>query len=169
MADELSDACSCTNEDDDRARRKRRRSWAVCSYANEEERVRIMRKRRKVIVMTCFVAFVAVTIYRFIEDDDARAHLMEKALDLLDAVQVWMERELGLKNTGSEEVPAAQILAALEEIPELGEDDMSDAYDIFASDVRKFRALMGLPMDLRRKWVLMQIRKIQSEVADQHC
>ncbi|CAM0876685.1 unnamed protein product [Alopecurus aequalis] len=50
------------------------------------------------------------------------------------------------------------ILAALNAIPGLGEDDLLEAYDILVSDDRKFKSLQALPEGLKKKWVLKQVK-----------
>ncbi|OEL13659.1 hypothetical protein BAE44_0025322 [Dichanthelium oligosanthes] len=56
--------------------------------------------------------------------------------------------------------PEAMILAALDEIPGLDRDDVLKAYRILSHDDsgRRFRSLMGLPMNLRKDYVLMDIK-----------
>uniref|UniRef100_A0A0E0IYT6 DUF1618 domain-containing protein n=1 Tax=Oryza nivara TaxID=4536 RepID=A0A0E0IYT6_ORYNI len=52
-----------------------------------------------------------------------------------------------------------EILVALEEIPELSRDDLLKAYSILCRDNgRLFRSLLGLPMSLRKKWLLIEIK-----------
>ncbi|CAN6374478.1 unnamed protein product [Urochloa humidicola] len=60
-------------------------------------------------------------------------------------------------NTAS---PKAMILATLEEIPGLDRNDMLKAYRILSHDDsdRRFRSLMGLPMNLRKNCVLLEIK-----------
>lgn len=159
MADEPSDACSRTDEDNARSRRKKRRYSNVYSYANEEDSVRI-RKQRKVFLTAVFAAVVAMVIYVIFdeeeeeEDDDEQADLLQSSLDCLEAVKAWVGRELGPNNGISE-----KIIAALQDIPDLEQDDVSSAHEIFASDDSKYRSLMALPMDQRNKWLLVQIGK----------
>ncbi|KAL6598041.1 hypothetical protein ACP70R_046462 [Stipagrostis hirtigluma subsp. patula] len=51
------------------------------------------------------------------------------------------------------------ILAALEEIPGLCRDDMLKAYSILSLDNgRRLIALLGLPVSLRKDWLLMEIK-----------
>ena len=50
------------------------------------------------------------------------------------------------------------ILAVLNAIPGLGEDDLLEAYDILVSDDRKFKSLQALPEGLKKKWVLKQVK-----------
>ncbi|BAT12900.1 Os11g0174700 [Oryza sativa Japonica Group] len=53
-----------------------------------------------------------------------------------------------------------EILAALEEVPELDCDDMLRAYSILCDDIgrHRFRSLLGLPVSLRKKWLLIEIK-----------
>ncbi|KAL6600292.1 hypothetical protein ACP70R_045092 [Stipagrostis hirtigluma subsp. patula] len=60
------------------------------------------------------------------------------------------------------------ILAALEEIPGLPRDDMLKAYSILSLDNgRRLIALLGLPVSLRKDWLLMEIKA--SEAACSMC
>uniref|UniRef100_A0A0E0MD09 DUF1618 domain-containing protein n=1 Tax=Oryza punctata TaxID=4537 RepID=A0A0E0MD09_ORYPU len=52
-----------------------------------------------------------------------------------------------------------EIFAALEEIPELSRHDLLRAYSMLCHDNgRRFRSLLGLPMSLRKTWLLMEIQ-----------
>ncbi|CAL4989257.1 unnamed protein product [Urochloa decumbens] len=53
-----------------------------------------------------------------------------------------------------------KIFAVLEEIPGLACEDMQKAYSILNHDSygRQFRSLLGLPMNLRKEWLLMEIK-----------
>ncbi|KAL6598098.1 hypothetical protein ACP70R_046519 [Stipagrostis hirtigluma subsp. patula] len=63
---------------------------------------------------------------------------------------------------------ASTILAALEEIPGLPRDDMLKAYSILSLDNgRRLIALLGLPVSLRKDWLLMEIKA--SEAACSMC
>ena len=56
---------------------------------------------------------------------------------------------------------ASVILAALQEIPNYGmdRDDMLKAYSILSCDNGwRFRYLLGLPKNLRKDWLLMEIK-----------
>ena len=67
----------------------------------------------------------------------------------------------GLKVVSSEvQVSDEEIFAALEEIPDLGCDDLLKAYSILSHDIgqHRFRSLLGLPMSLRKKWLLIEIK-----------
>uniref|UniRef100_A0A0D9XPM6 DUF1618 domain-containing protein n=1 Tax=Leersia perrieri TaxID=77586 RepID=A0A0D9XPM6_9ORYZ len=57
---------------------------------------------------------------------------------------------------------AKEIFSALEEIPELACDDLLRAYSILCYDIsqHRFRSLMGLPMSLRKRWLLLEIKSI---------
>ncbi|CAN6362419.1 unnamed protein product [Urochloa humidicola] len=56
--------------------------------------------------------------------------------------------------------PEETILAALQEIPGLAREEMLKAYSILIHDRngRRLRALVALPMILRKDWLLMEIR-----------
>ena len=51
-----------------------------------------------------------------------------------------------------------EILAALNAVPGLEEDQLLAAYDILVSDDRKFKSLQALPEGLKRKWVMKQVK-----------
>ena len=51
--------------------------------------------------------------------------------------------------------PPLEILAALEKIPELARSDMLRAYGKLILSERLFQALMELPMEFRKEWLLM--------------
>ncbi|TVU42400.1 hypothetical protein EJB05_08803, partial [Eragrostis curvula] len=51
--------------------------------------------------------------------------------------------------------PPAEILAALDMIPDLARSDMLRAYGKLILSERLFRALMELPIELRKEWLLM--------------
>ncbi|KAM3229547.1 hypothetical protein ACQJBY_060407 [Aegilops geniculata] len=51
--------------------------------------------------------------------------------------------------------PPLEILAALEKIPELARSNMLQAYGKLILSERLFQALMELPMDFRKEWLLM--------------
>nr|CAB3491122.1 unnamed protein product [Digitaria exilis] len=65
----------------------------------------------------------------------------------------------------------AKILAALQEIPGLDRDDMLKAYRILTHDDsgRRFRSLMGLPMNLRKDYMLMDIKASEGCVVCSSC
>ncbi|KAL6653275.1 hypothetical protein ACP70R_008853 [Stipagrostis hirtigluma subsp. patula] len=56
--------------------------------------------------------------------------------------------------------PEETILATLEEIPGLALEDMLKAYSLLGHDRngRRFRSLLGLPLSLRKAWLLMEIK-----------
>ncbi|CAL4989300.1 unnamed protein product [Urochloa decumbens] len=60
--------------------------------------------------------------------------------------------------------PEETILATLQEIPGLAREDMLKAYSILNHDSngRRFKSLLGLPMDLRKEWLLMEIKTSES-------
>ncbi|CAL5036409.1 unnamed protein product [Urochloa decumbens] len=51
--------------------------------------------------------------------------------------------------------PPAQILATLEEIPDLARSDLLWSYGKLILSERLVQALMELPMDMRKEWLLM--------------
>ncbi|CAL4889586.1 unnamed protein product [Urochloa decumbens] len=51
--------------------------------------------------------------------------------------------------------PPAQILATLEEIPDLARSDLLRSYGKLILSERLVQALMELPMDMRKEWLLM--------------
>ncbi|CAN6314934.1 unnamed protein product [Urochloa humidicola] len=55
----------------------------------------------------------------------------------------------------STEPPPAQILATLEEIPDLARSDLLRSYGKLILNERLVHALMELPMDMRKEWLLM--------------
>ncbi|CAM0943674.1 unnamed protein product [Alopecurus aequalis] len=66
-----------------------------------------------------------------------------------------------LKSTEPVELPKVtpprDILDALKQIPDLSQSDMLRAYGMLNRDDRIFKALMELPMDMRKVWLLMEI------------
>ncbi|KQK18447.1 hypothetical protein BRADI_1g42535v3 [Brachypodium distachyon] len=50
-----------------------------------------------------------------------------------------------------------EIIAALDAIPGLGEDDVLAAYDILVSNDLKFKSLQALPDRVKKKWFLKQV------------
>ncbi|CAD6341179.1 unnamed protein product [Miscanthus lutarioriparius] len=67
--------------------------------------------------------------------------------------------------------PDTAILTALQEIPSLDRDELLKAYRIPTHDDsgRRFRALIGLPMDLRKDCVLMEIKASEACVLCSAC
>jgi len=67
-----------------------------------------------------------------------------------------------MKSTEPVELPKAtsprEILEALDKIPDLGRDDYLRAYGMMNRDDRIFKALLELPMDMRKDWLLMEIK-----------
>nr|AAX95790.1 hypothetical protein LOC_Os11g07390 [Oryza sativa Japonica Group]ABA91752.1 hypothetical protein LOC_Os11g07390 [Oryza sativa Japonica Group] len=56
-----------------------------------------------------------------------------------------------------------EILVALEAIPDHACDDLLKAYIILCRDNgRLFRSLLGLPMGLRKKWLMIEIKAYQN-------
>ncbi|CAM0146228.1 unnamed protein product [Urochloa decumbens] len=60
--------------------------------------------------------------------------------------------------------PEETILATLQEIPGLAREDMLKAYSILNHDSngRRFKSLLGLPMNLRKEWLLIEIKTSES-------
>ena len=59
--------------------------------------------------------------------------------------------------------PPREILDALQQIPDLGRDYMLQAYGMLNRNVRLFDALLELPMDMRKDWLLMEIRRSEND------
>jgi hypothetical protein len=51
--------------------------------------------------------------------------------------------------------PPTEILTALEQIPDLARCDLLRAYGKLILNERLFQALMELPMDFKKEWLLM--------------
>ena len=84
-------------------------------------------------------------------------------------VTVNEEQRLGEDDGRNLKAPAASaeettILAVLQEIPGLAREDMLKAYSILSHDSngRRFRSLLGLPVDLRKDWLLMEIKSSEA-------
>ncbi|KAG2560524.1 hypothetical protein PVAP13_8KG066100 [Panicum virgatum] len=84
-------------------------------------------------------------------------------------VTVNEEQRLGEDDGRNLKAPAASaeettILAVLQEIPGLAREDMLKAYSILSHDIngRRFRSLLGLPVDLRKDWLLMEIKSSEA-------
>ncbi|CAO2152975.1 unnamed protein product [Urochloa humidicola] len=60
--------------------------------------------------------------------------------------------------------PQETILATHQEIPSLAREDMLKAYSTLNHDSngRRFKSLLGLPMNLRKEWLLMEIKTSES-------
>ncbi|PAN41463.1 hypothetical protein PAHAL_8G045900 [Panicum hallii] len=78
-----------------------------------------------------------------------------------------VNEEEELRDDGGRDLEAAAaspeettILAVLGEIPGLAREDMLKAYSILSHDSngRRFRSLLGLPVNLRKEWLLMEIK-----------
>jgi hypothetical protein len=54
---------------------------------------------------------------------------------------------------------SAEVLDALENVEGLDEDTQLDLYDILTADSRKFESMMALPPEMRKKWLLKQLKK----------
>jgi hypothetical protein len=54
---------------------------------------------------------------------------------------------------------SAKVLAALQEVEGLDEDAELELYDILTSNACKFELMMTLPMERRKRWLMMQLRK----------
>jgi hypothetical protein len=57
---------------------------------------------------------------------------------------------------------SAKVLAALQEVEGLDEDAELELYDILTSNACKFELMMTLPMERRKRWLMMQLRKWNS-------
>jgi hypothetical protein len=55
--------------------------------------------------------------------------------------------------------PPAEILIALKMIPDLATCDMLKSYGKFILNERLFQALMELPMEMRKEWILLLSEK----------
>jgi hypothetical protein len=64
-----------------------------------------------------------------------------------------------LKDDGQKLPSSAKVLAALQEVEGLDEDAELELYDILTSNARKFELMMALPMERRKRWLMMQLRK----------
>ena len=60
------------------------------------------------------------------------------------------------------QVTPAEILVALQMIPDLDRCDMLKSYGKLILNERLFQALMELPMDMRKEWLLMLNEKISN-------
>ncbi|CAL4985610.1 unnamed protein product [Urochloa decumbens] len=60
--------------------------------------------------------------------------------------------------------PEKTILAALRKVPGLAREDVLKAYSILSHDSngRRFRSLLGLPVNMRKDWLLMEIKSSQA-------
>ena len=69
-----------------------------------------------------------------------------------------------LKAAAAASAEETTILAVLQEIPGLAREDMLKAYSILSHDSNghRFRSLLGLPVSLRKDWLLMEIKTIEA-------
>ena len=51
------------------------------------------------------------------------------------------------------------VVAELKRIPELARDDFLKAFNILRRNVFEFRILVAFPMNLKKKWLLKEIKK----------
>ena len=64
-----------------------------------------------------------------------------------------------LKDEAPKGPTSKEVLDALNEIDGLDEDTLLDLFDILTVDARKFESLLVLPMKMRKKWLLKQLKK----------
>ena len=64
-----------------------------------------------------------------------------------------------LKDKAPKGPTSKEVLDALNEIDGLDEDTLLDLFDILTVDARKFESLLVLPMKMRKKWLLKQLKK----------
>jgi hypothetical protein len=64
-----------------------------------------------------------------------------------------------LKDDAPKLPSSAEVLDALENVEGLDEDTQLDLYDILTADSRKFESMMALPPEMRKKWLLKQLKK----------
>jgi hypothetical protein len=76
---------------------------------------------------------------------------------------MWCEKfdmfKSALKDDGPKLPSSAEVLAALQEVEGLDEDTELELYDILTSNARKFESMVALPMERRKRWLMMQLRK----------
>ncbi|CAM0146226.1 unnamed protein product [Urochloa decumbens] len=60
--------------------------------------------------------------------------------------------------------PEETILAVLQEVPGLSREEVLKAYSIISQDSsgRRFRSLLGLPLNMRKDWLLMEIKSCEA-------
>ena len=51
------------------------------------------------------------------------------------------------------------VVAELKRIPDLSRDDFLKAFNILRRNVFEFRILVAFPMNLKKKWLLKEIKK----------
>uniref|UniRef100_A0A0D9V2E5 DUF1618 domain-containing protein n=1 Tax=Leersia perrieri TaxID=77586 RepID=A0A0D9V2E5_9ORYZ len=80
------------------------------------------------------------------------------------SVQLLSYESFGVKRFSESDVASCkEIFAALEEIPELYPHDLLKAYSMLCHDNgRRFKSLLGLPMSLRKTWLLMEIQTCEA-------
>jgi hypothetical protein len=64
-----------------------------------------------------------------------------------------------LKYDGPKLPSSVKVFAALQEVEGLDEDTEPEFYDILTSNARKFESMMALPMERRKRWLMMQLWK----------
>jgi hypothetical protein len=52
-----------------------------------------------------------------------------------------------------------EIFSTLEEIDGLDEDTFLDLFDILTGDACKYESLLALPLIMRKRWLLKQLKK----------
>jgi hypothetical protein len=52
-----------------------------------------------------------------------------------------------------------EIFGTLEEIDGLDEDKFLDLFDILTGDAHKYESLLALPLIMRKRWLLKQLKK----------
>uniref|UniRef100_A0A0D9XPL3 DUF1618 domain-containing protein n=1 Tax=Leersia perrieri TaxID=77586 RepID=A0A0D9XPL3_9ORYZ len=79
-------------------------------------------------------------------------------------VQSSSYESFGVKHFSESDLASCkEIFAALEEIPELYPRDLLKAYSMLCHDNgRRFKSLLGLPMSLRKTWLLMEIQTCEA-------
>jgi hypothetical protein len=72
---------------------------------------------------------------------------------------MWYEKfdilTAALKDDGSKLPSSAEVLAALQEVERLDEDTKLELYDIITSNARKFESVVALPMERRKRWLMV--------------
>ena len=78
---------------------------------------------------------------------------------LADAVKEMAETLAKACAEDSHQESAAKIYAELSQIPDLERSELLQAYTLLISYARKFESFMALPSDIRKEWILMEIKK----------
>ena len=78
---------------------------------------------------------------------------------LADAVKQMAETLAKACAEDSHHESAEKIYAELSQIPDLERSELLQAYTVLTSDARKFESFMALPPDIRKDWILMEIKK----------